>query len=196
MFPLLQVDPVATAGLLALVVVVVAAWQSVVVVEETDRVVLTVRGERRGVLEPGLHLVPPFVSRTRSVDVRTRSRALSELVATTRDDRRVTVDAAVHYRVVDPELAVAREDDPGDALATVGQSALREVVGGLAFETVLDGRTDVGGRVARQVRHEADELGIEVESVEVRSVVAADEDDTPGDTADAADGDSFGATFD
>jgi regulator of protease activity HflC (stomatin/prohibitin superfamily) len=64
--------PVAlAAGALVVAAFLATLYSSLHVVEEGAVEVLVVFGEERTVLEPGLTFVPPFVSETRPVDVRT-----------------------------------------------------------------------------------------------------------------------------
>ncbi|MFW5939960.1 MAG: phosphoesterase, partial [Halolamina sp.] len=49
-------------GLLFLLVVIAAVWQAVEIVDATEKKALTVFGEYRKLLEPGINFIPPFVS--------------------------------------------------------------------------------------------------------------------------------------
>lgn len=54
-----------------LVVIVLAVYSSIRVVEEGTLEALLVFGKMEGVLRPGLNVVPPFVSKTCPIDPRT-----------------------------------------------------------------------------------------------------------------------------
>lgn len=55
-------------GVALLVVLVAVMASAITTVEEGDPRALLVSGEMRAVLEPGLHVVPPFVSTTHPID--------------------------------------------------------------------------------------------------------------------------------
>lgn len=106
------------------------------------------------------------------VDLRENLTALATQEIPTSDGMSVKVSAAVRWRVVDPvahsELAV--EAFSGVYLAV--QVALREVVAGLAAETVATAvRGDAFEGVAGAVRSVAERVGIEVLGVDVKDVV-------------------------
>jgi regulator of protease activity HflC (stomatin/prohibitin superfamily) len=61
----------ALVGVAVLVVGLVAAYRSVRIVDEGELEAILVFGEMKGVLRPGLNVVPPFVSKTYPVDPRT-----------------------------------------------------------------------------------------------------------------------------
>ncbi|MFW5935338.1 MAG: phosphoesterase, partial [Halolamina sp.] len=56
-------------GLLFLFVVIAAVWQAVEIVDATEKKALTVFGEYRKLLEPGINFIPPFVSQTHAFDM-------------------------------------------------------------------------------------------------------------------------------
>ncbi len=53
------------------VIILTALWSSVHRVSEGDLEILLVLGEERQVLEPGLYITPPFVSKTCPIDFQT-----------------------------------------------------------------------------------------------------------------------------
>lgn len=60
-------------GLFWIVVVLVAAYSSITIVEEGDLRALLVFGQMRTVLEPGINFTPPFISKTYPIDTTTMS---------------------------------------------------------------------------------------------------------------------------
>ena len=78
-------SPAFAVGLLALVVAGVTVASAVEIVEAYEKRALTVFGEYRKLLEPGLQLVPPFVSRTYRFDMRTRMIDVDPQEAITQD---------------------------------------------------------------------------------------------------------------
>src|SRR6056297_1874477 len=79
-------NPAALVGLLALGAVVAVLASAVEIVDATEKRALTVFGEYRGLLEPGLNVVPPLVSRTHSFDVRTQTLDVPPQEAITEDN--------------------------------------------------------------------------------------------------------------
>ncbi|MFC6754151.1 SPFH domain-containing protein, partial [Halorubrum tibetense] len=75
-----------SVGLLFLMLVVITLWQSFVIVDAYEKKTLTVFGEYRKLLEPGINLIPPFVSRTYAFDMRTQTLDVPRQEAITRDN--------------------------------------------------------------------------------------------------------------
>ena len=60
-----DLNPVLVAGVALLLVAIAAVTSAVEIVEAYEKRALTVLGDYRELLEPGLHVVPPFVTRDR-----------------------------------------------------------------------------------------------------------------------------------
>ncbi|MEF8780367.1 MAG: SPFH domain-containing protein, partial [Haloferacaceae archaeon] len=66
-------DPLVGVGVLFVLFAAITLLSAFEVVEAYERRPLTIFGEYRRVLEPGLHVIPPFVSRTYPFDMRTQT---------------------------------------------------------------------------------------------------------------------------
>lgn len=98
-------------GLLALALAIVTVYQMVEIVDAYEKEALTVFGEFRQLLEPGISFVPPFVSRTYPFDMRTQTLDVPRQEAITRDNSPVTADAVVYIKVMDAKKAFLEVDD-------------------------------------------------------------------------------------
>ncbi|MFB6142315.1 MAG: SPFH domain-containing protein, partial [Halorientalis sp.] len=91
--------------LLLLGIAAVTVYSMVEIVDATEKRALTVFGEYRKLLEPGINFVPPFVSRTHRFDMRTQTLDVPRQEAITRDNSPVTADAVVYIKVMDAKKA-------------------------------------------------------------------------------------------
>ncbi|WP_136716752.1 SPFH domain-containing protein [Halorientalis salina] len=157
-------------GLLALGLAIVTVWQMVRIVDAYDKEALTVFGEYRGLLEPGINFVPPFVSRTHRFDMRTQTMDVPRQEAITRDNSPVTADAVVYLRVMDAKKAFLEVDDYRTAVSNLAQTTLRAVIGDMELDDTLNKRQEINARIRTELDEPTDEWGIRVESVEVREV--------------------------
>jgi regulator of protease activity HflC (stomatin/prohibitin superfamily) len=161
---------VTTVGLLLLVLLAVAVWQSVEIVDAYEKEALTVFGEYRRLLEPGISFIPPFVSRTFPFDMRTQTLDVPQQEAITRDNSPVTADAVVYIRVMDARKAFLEVDDYKRATSNLAQTTLRAVLGDMELDDTLNKRQEINARIRKELDEPTDEWGIRVESVEVREV--------------------------
>jgi len=168
----LQIDGAITAfvGLLVLALVAVAVLSAVEIVDAYDKEALTVFGEYRGLLEPGINFIPPFVSRTYPFDMRTQTIDVPRQEAITRDNSPVTADAVVYIKVMDAKKAFLEVDDYKKAVSNLAQTTLRAVLGDMELDDTLNKRQEINARIRKELDEPTDEWGVRVESVEVREV--------------------------
>ena len=157
-------------GLLLLAIAVVAVNSAVVVVQATEKQVLTVLGSYRRTLEPGINFVPPFVSTAHSFDMRTQTMDVPQQEAITRDNSPVTADAVVYIKVMDAKKAFLEVEEYKRAVSNLAQTTLRAVLGDLELDDTLSKRNEINTAIRRELDGPTDEWGVRVESVEVREV--------------------------
>ncbi|QZY00101.1 SPFH domain-containing protein [Halobaculum rubrum] len=160
----------AVIGLLFLIVAIVAVYQAIVIVDAYEKKALTVFGEYRKLLEPGINIVPPFVSRTYTFDMRTQTLDVPRQEAITRDNSPVTADAVVYIKVMDAKKAFLEVEDYKVAVSNLAQTTLRAVLGDMELDDTLNKRQEINARIRKELDEPTDEWGIRVESVEVREV--------------------------
>ncbi|AHF98788.1 phosphoesterase [Halostagnicola larsenii XH-48] len=171
---LIPLQGAATVGLvigaLVLVVVIAALLSAVEIVDAYEKRALTVFGEYRKLLEPGINIIPPFVSRTYRFDMRTQTLDVPRQEAITRDNSPVTADAVVYIKVMDAKKAFLEVDDYKKAVSNLAQTTLRAVLGDMELDDTLNKRQEINAKIRKELDEPTDEWGIRVESVEVREV--------------------------
>ncbi|GGL32317.1 phosphoesterase [Halarchaeum grantii] len=162
--------PLTVVAVLLVALAAVTVYQMVEIVDAYEKKALTVFGEYRGLLEPGINFVPPFVSRTYTFDMRTQTIDVPRQEAITRDNSPVTADAVVYIRVMDAKRAFLEVDDYKRAVSNLAQTTLRAVIGDMELDDTLNKRQEINARIRKELDEPTDEWGIRVESVEVREV--------------------------
>jgi regulator of protease activity HflC (stomatin/prohibitin superfamily) len=163
-------SPVLIVGAILLLIVIIAVWKAVVIVDATEKKALTVFGEYRKLLEPGINFVPPFVSRTYKFDMRTQTLDVPRQEAITRDNSPVTADAVVYIKVMNAKKAFLEVEDYKRAVSNLAQTTLRAVLGDMELDDTLNKRQEINAKIRKELDEPTDEWGIRVESVEVREV--------------------------
>ena len=164
------VSPLTIVGGLLLLIAVAAVYSAVEIVEAYEKEALTVFGEYRRLLEPGIHVIPPFVSRTYPFDLRTQTIDVPQQEAITRDNSPVTADAVVYIKVMDAKKAFLQVEEYKRAVSNLAQTTLRAVLGDMELDDTLSRRETINARIREELDEPTDEWGIRVESVEVREV--------------------------
>lgn len=156
-------------------ILVAGAATSVFVVDQTQQAIVTQFGKpQRVVVKPGLNFKAPFFFESvihldrRILDLETAS---EEVI--TSDQKRLVVDAFTRYRISDPLQffqATSGSIFAGeDRLKTLLTSALRRVLGGSSFLSVVrDDRAALVQKVKEQLNKETAALGISVVDVRIR----------------------------
>jgi regulator of protease activity HflC (stomatin/prohibitin superfamily) len=164
------IDPLVVVGLLLLGLAVVTVLSAVEIVDAYEKRALTVFGEFRGLLEPGIHVVPPFVSESHVFDMRTQTIDVPKQEAITRDNSPVIANAVVYIRVMNAEKAFLEVEDYTRAVSNLAQTTLRAVLGDMELDDTLNRRREINERIRRDLAEPTDEWGVRVESVEVQEI--------------------------
>ncbi|MFC7081654.1 SPFH domain-containing protein [Halorussus caseinilyticus] len=171
LFVLPFLDPVAVAGLLAFGLVVAVLASAVEIVGPYEKRALTVFGEYRKLLGPGLNVIPPLVSETHTFDMRTQTLDVPEQEAITEDNSPVTADAVIYIRVMDAEKAYLEVENYEKAVSDLAQTTLRAVVGDMELDETLRQQKEINSRIHEALDRPTDDWGVRVEAVEVQSVM-------------------------
>jgi regulator of protease activity HflC (stomatin/prohibitin superfamily) len=164
------IGTVSVLGALLLILAIVTLASSIEIVDATEKRALTVFGEYRKLLEPGINFIPPFVSRTHTFDMRTQTLDVPRQEAITRDNSPVTADAVVYIKVMNAKKAFLEVDNYKRAVSNLAQTTLRAVLGDMELDDTLNKRQEINAKIRRELDEPTDEWGIRVESVEVREV--------------------------
>jgi regulator of protease activity HflC (stomatin/prohibitin superfamily) len=156
--------------LLVLALAIITVYSSIEIVNAYEKRALTVLGDYRQLLEPGISFVPPFVNKTYPFDMRTQTLDVPRQEAITRDNSPVTADAVVYIKVMDAKKAFLEVDDYKRAVSNLAQTTLRAVLGDMDLDDTLSKRQEINGRIRKDLDEPTDEWGVRVESVEVREV--------------------------
>ncbi|WP_410766097.1 SPFH domain-containing protein [Haloferax sp. DFSO60] len=167
---ILPVTPVTIVGYVFLALAIAAVYDAVEIVQAYEKRTLTVFGSYKGILEPGINFIPPFVSKTYRFDMRTQTLDVPTQEAITEDNSPVTADAVVYIRVMDPERAFLEVDHYKRAVSLLAQTTLRAALGDMELDETLARRDHINARIRVELDEPTDEWGVRVESVEVREV--------------------------
>jgi regulator of protease activity HflC (stomatin/prohibitin superfamily) len=155
---------------LGYVLVVPLFFMAIKVIPEYKRGVMFRLGRLRGACGPGLIVMIPFVERMAMVDLRVVTMDVPRQNVITRDNVTVQVDAAVYFRVTDPDAAVMKVMDHVRATSLVAQTTLRSVLGQSDLDELLSKREQVNQRLQQIIDEATEPWGVKVTIVEVRDV--------------------------
>ena len=113
-----------------IVIILIAALiiiPGVRIINQYERGVVQRLGRFRKILDPGLHVIIPYIDTMRSVDVRTTPMDVPKQEVITKDNVTVNVDAVVYFRVIDAKKAVFETTNYANATTNNAQTAIPDV---------------------------------------------------------------------
>lgn len=159
------------AGILVLVLFfLLIIIPGVRIINQYERGVVQRLGRFRKILDPGLHVIIPYIDTMRNVDVRTTPMDVPKQEVITKDNVTVNVDAVVYFRVIDAKKAVFETTNYAYATSTFAQTALRDVTGDFDLDELLSKRNEISSKIKEIVDAQADKWGIDIESVKLQNI--------------------------
>ena len=140
------------------------------IINQYERGVVQRLGRFRKILDPGLHVIIPYIDTMRNVDVRTTPMDVPKQEVITKDNVTVNVDAVVYFRVIDAKKAVFETTNYAYATSTFAQTALRDVTGNFDLDELLSKRDEISRKIKEIVDAQADKWGIDIESVTLQNI--------------------------
>ncbi len=128
-------------------------------------------GRFEKVIGPGRHWIYAPTTTIRRVDTRTAVVTVPGQELVTSDGISVKISLVLQYRVVDLPLAVHGVSDYLFATYALAQVAVREVIGALSIDDVLQRRSELGTEVRNQSEEAIRKLGVELVAVDVKDLM-------------------------
>ena len=139
--------------------------------QQWERAVILRLGKLHAVKGPGLFMLVPIIDQVAVwIDQRIRTSQFSAEQALTRDTVPVNVDAIVFWMVHDPERAALEIANYTNAVESVAQTSLREMIGSTLLSGLLAERKEADAMLKQVIGAKTAEWGVTVNSVEIRDV--------------------------
>jgi regulator of protease activity HflC (stomatin/prohibitin superfamily) len=157
------------------VAALVFLFLSLKVINQYEQGLVFTFGKYTGIKHPGLRFVVPVVQRMVRVDMRIRTLDVMKQQIMSKDNVPVHVNAAIFYKVSNPEQAIIQVQDYQYAIAQYGQTALRDVIGGMNLDTLLTERQEIGDAIKKIVDKETQGWGLEVIGIKLQDIELPDD---------------------
>src|SRR6476620_8466300 len=156
--------------LLALFVVIVLV-RTVKIVSQQTALIIERLGRYTRTLEPGLHLLVPFVDVVRAnIDLREQVVSFPPQPVITSDNLVVSIDTVIYYQVIDPKSAVYEIANFIQGIEQLTVTTLRNVIGSLDLEQTLTSRDQINGQLRGVLDEATGKWGIRVNRVELKAI--------------------------
>ncbi len=127
-------------------------------------------GRYRTTLDPGLHMIIPFIDKVRKIDMREQVVDVPPQEVITKDNVVVTVDAVVYYQATDPVKLAYNVANFIIAATKLAQTNLRNVVGDMDLDAALTSRETINTELRMILDEATDVWGTRVVRVEIQRI--------------------------
>ncbi|TFH86934.1 SPFH/Band 7/PHB domain protein [Billgrantia azerbaijanica] len=192
--------PVSPGLLLALIVVVIGILivaKGLVIVRQSEVMVIERLGSFHRVLESGINLIIPFIEQPRAITMIRYKKLGEEYQPLTSDDVRidrretvmdfpgqpvvttdnvtVTINGALYFQIIDPKRAVYEVENMSQAVEVLAKTTLRSVVGKMELDKLFESRAEVNNEIQAAMEEPASKWGVKISRVEVQDIAMPEE---------------------
>jgi regulator of protease activity HflC (stomatin/prohibitin superfamily) len=153
------------------VLVVVILSRSVRIIPQARAAVVERLGRYQRTLEPGVHILVPFVDRIRAmIDLREQVVSFPPQPVITSDNLTVSIDTVVYFQVTEPRAATYAINNYIQAVEQLTVTTLRNVVGAMSLEQTLTSRDAINSQLRVVLDEATGKWGIRVARVELKAI--------------------------
>ena len=186
-------DPTFIVALVFAVLILVFVIKGLMIIQQSEAVVIERLGSYNKTLGPGVNWVIPFIDKPRSIKVR-RYRAIGgENVAmvteevridrretvldfpgqsvVTADNVSVNVNGALYFQVIDPERAVYQTENLIQAIEILAKTSLRSEMGKMELDKLFESRQEINDKLQLVMDEAGNKWGVKVTRVEIQDIV-------------------------
>ncbi|HVC15019.1 MAG TPA: SPFH domain-containing protein [Acidimicrobiales bacterium] len=127
-------------------------------------------GEFRGIRQPGLHPLMPFLDRMVKIDMREFPMTGDQQSVITRDNVALRVSATIFCQVIDVKAALFEIADYQLAVDQLSRTALRAVFGELTLDQSLSERDTINTRMQDHMADAAMKWGVRLNRIEILDI--------------------------
>ncbi len=194
---MIEINPLTVVLLVFAAAVAIFFVKGLVIVQQSEAMVIERLGQYSRTLSQGLHLLIPFVDQPRAIKMR-RYQTIDgiqlpvtiesaridrrEIVADfpkipviTKDNVTVLVDAALYFQIITPRDAVLAVENLVQAIETLTQTSLRSKVGEMELDKLLESRAEINGSLTVTLDEAGNKWGTKINRVEVQNIIVPEE---------------------
>ncbi len=169
----------ASIVLILIFVLIIYVALAVKIVQQHEQGLTERFGRYRVTLDPGFHMIVPFIEKVRKIDMREQVVDVPPQEVITKDNVVVTVDAVVYYQATDPVKLSYNVANFILAATKLAQTNLRNVVGDMDLDAAFTSRETINTELRTILDEATDVWGTRVVRVEIQRI------DPPSDVTDA-----------
>ncbi|HVO17950.1 MAG TPA: stomatin-like protein [Anaeromyxobacter sp.] len=156
---------------LVAIFVLVVVVKTAVVVPQQNAYVVERLGRFHMVLEPGFHVLMPFIDVIRyRHTLKEQAADIPEQICITKDNVQVAVDGILYLKVLDPQRASYGIGDYHYAVTQLSQTALRSEIGKIDLDRTFEERSTINGMLVAELDKATGPWGVKVLRYEIKNI--------------------------
>jgi len=164
-------EPGLIVALVVIAFVVVILVRSIRIIPQARAGVVERLGSYSRTLDPGPHVLVPFVDRIRAmIDLREQVVSFPPQPVITADNLTVNIDTVIYFQVTDPRAATYEIANYIQAVEQLTVTTLRNVVGAMNLEETLTSRDQINTKLRGELDDATGKWGIRVARVELKAI--------------------------
>ena len=156
--------------LILIFVLVIYVALAIKIVQQHEQGLTERFGRYRTTLDPGFHMIIPFIDKVRKIDMREQVVDVPPQEVITKDNVVVTVDAVVYYQATDPVKLAYNVANFILAATKLAQTNLRNVIGDMDLDSALTSRETINTELRVILDEATDVWGTRVVRVEIQRI--------------------------
>ena len=150
---------------------IIVVMKTAVVVPQQNAFVVERLGRFQSVLEPGFHVLLPFVDVIRyKHTLKEQAVDIPEQICITADNVQVGVDGILYLKVLDPARASYGIGDYYYGITQLAQTALRSEIGKIVLDRTFEERSHINGMVVAELDKATEPWGVKVLRYEIKNI--------------------------
>lgn len=154
-----------------MVVIIINVIARRITIFEYEKGLKYAKGKFKSVVGPGQHWYIPYFTSIRKIDVRPRFISITGQEVLSSDGVTIKVSLAANYEITDPNIAINKVMSYEQALYLELQLALREIIGAVDIDTLLNGRNEISNKLMDIMAPKISELGLKLISVNLKDIM-------------------------
>lgn len=153
-------------------IILIAVISSIKIVNTGYLCVVERFGQFYKVLEPGWHIMIPFVDYVRGkVSTKQQILDVQPQSVITKDNVKISVDNVIFYKLLNARDAVYNIEDFKSGIIYSATTNMRNILGNMTLDEILSGRDKINQDLLSIIDEVTDAYGIKILSVEIKNII-------------------------
>ncbi|MCT0023555.1 SPFH/Band 7/PHB domain protein [Weissella confusa] len=156
--------------LLLLIILAFVVFTGIRIIPQNMVGMVSVLGKYQRQIEPGFHVVMPFITRVDRVDLAQVPLRLSEQSVISRDNAEVIISLSLNYHVTDPYKFTFENADSVKSMVQQSRAHLRGIIGTMDLNEVLNGTERINAALSKELGSITDAYGVNVDRINIDTI--------------------------